>query len=54
MYVSYCVVFVCIVCVSVPLMRKSGCADHCEVKHSSINQSTLNTDELLNFYLDFS
>ena len=32
------VVFVCIVCVSVPPMRKSSYADHCEVKHSSINQ----------------
>ena len=37
LYCSVCIVFVCVY-VSVPPMRKSGCADHCEVK-LSINQS---------------
>ena len=40
-YVFVCTIVVCgcIYLYYVPPMRKSGCADHCEVKSSSINQS---------------
>ena len=41
-YVFVCTIVVCgCIClyVYVPPMRKSGYADHCEVKSSSINQS---------------
>ena len=41
-YVFVCTIDVCgCICLYVydPPMRKSGCADHCEVKSSSINQS---------------
>ena len=39
-YVFVCTIVVCgCICLYVPPMRKSGYADHCEVKSSSINQS---------------
>ena len=55
-YVFVCTIIVCgCIClyVYVPPMRKSGYADHCEVK-SSINQSINQSIDLVNRTLRFS